>query len=192
MNDTNERQGDLLSDITDLDLARHLLADMHDDLYGKVMRLRQLTDLGGDLGRNGTMIFGSVAALAWGEARSSFINGNFVSTVLLCQSMVEHLLASFLQGGLLIDDLPPRISFRETLKHCRDRRLISAEEEIELEKLMKLRNPLSHYRHVGDDSGLDRRSIDGREPLAALIHRDAVFAIGLATRILSKTPFRLG
>ncbi len=191
MNDIYEGQGDLLSKITDIDLARHLLADMHDGLYDRVARLRQLTDLDGNLGRNGTMIFGPIAALAWNEARSSFVSGNFVATVLLCQSMVEHLLASFLHGGLLIDDLSPRISFRETLKRYRNRNLISVEEETELEKLMELRNPLSHYRHPDDDSGLDRRSIDRQEPVDALIHRDAVFAIGLTTRILSRYPFRL-
>jgi hypothetical protein len=57
---------------------------------------------------------------------------------------------------------------------------------------MELRNPLSHYRRVDDDSNLERRSMDVREPFEALIHRDAVFAIGLATRVLSKYPFRLG
>jgi hypothetical protein len=57
------------------------------------------------------LIFGTVAALAWGEARSSFVNGNFVATVLLCQSMVEQLLASFLSSGLESDDLPRRVTF---------------------------------------------------------------------------------
>lgn len=187
-----EQQGDLLSDITDLDLVRHLLADMHDDLYGRVKRFRQLNDLSRDLGRNGTMIFGPAAILAWGEARSSFVNGNFVATVLLCQSMVEQLLASFLHGGLMADDLPRRIGFKGTLKRCQDRNLLSDQDSKDLNKLMGLRNPLSHYRHVDDGSSLDRRSIDGREPIETLIQRDAEFAIGLATRILAKTPFRLG
>ena len=183
---------DLLSDVADLDLVRHLLAEMHDDLYGRIKRVRQLADLGRDLGRNGTMIFGPAAALAWGEARSSFVNGNFVATVLLCQSMVEQLLASFLHGGLLLDDLPRRIDFKETLKRCQDRGLLSEQDSEDLRKLMGLRNPLSHFRHVDDESSLDRRSIDGREPIETFIQRDAQFAIGLATRILAKKPFRLG
>lgn len=188
----SEQQGDLLSDITDLDLVRHLLADMHDDLYGRITRFRQLTDLGRDLGRNGTMIFGPAATLAWVEARSSFVNGNFVATVLLCQSMIEQLLASFLHSELMAGDLPRRIKFKDTLKRCKDRDLLNEQDAKELEKLMALRNPLSHFRHVDDESSLDRRSIDGREPFEALIRRDAEFAIGLATRILAKAPFRLG
>jgi len=51
-------QPDLLSDLTDLDFARLLLAEMHDDLHGKVARFRMLTDFSRDLGLNGTMIFG--------------------------------------------------------------------------------------------------------------------------------------
>lgn len=188
----NDQQGDLLSDITELDLVRHLLAEMHDDLNGRSKRFRQLTDLGRELGRDGTMFPGPAAALAWVEARSSFVNGNFVATVLLCQSMVEHLLASFLHAGLLVDDLPARVSFRETLKRSQERGLVSARDVADLEKLAELRNPLSHFRHVADESSLDSRSIDGREPIETLIRRDAEFAIGLATRILASEHFRLG
>ncbi|MTH36071.1 hypothetical protein GL279_15835 [Paracoccus limosus] len=35
-------QPDLLSDLTDLDFARLLLAEMHDDLHGKVARVERL------------------------------------------------------------------------------------------------------------------------------------------------------
>lgn len=89
-------QPDLLSDLTDLDFARHLLAEMHDDLHGKVSRYRMLTDLSRDLGPNGTMTFGGQAAhFVWIEARSSFVHGNFAATIQLCQGLVEHLLAAF-------------------------------------------------------------------------------------------------
>jgi len=57
---------------------------------------------------------------------------------------------------------------------------------------MALRNPLSHFRHVNDESSVDRRSLDGREHFQVLLRRDAEVAIGLATRILGKAPFRLG
>lgn len=94
-------QQDLLSDLSDLDLMRHLLADMHDGLDGKITRLRRLADLSGAMGKRGTMIFGGPAAyLAWVEARESYVHGNFVATVLLCQGMVEQLLAAYLNRVL--------------------------------------------------------------------------------------------
>lgn len=49
------------------------------------------------------------------------MHGNFAATVLLCQGLVEHLLAAYLHAGLLIDDIPDRIPFRETLRRCRER-----------------------------------------------------------------------
>ncbi len=185
-------QPDLLSSISDLDAVSHLLADLHDELPGKVTRFRHLADLGGALGSQGTMLFGGTAAFnAWTEARSSFVHGNFAATILLCQSLVENLLAAFLHAGLMMD-LPPRIAFSDTLKRCRDRNLISGQDSSDLERLMGLRNPLSHFRTVADGQNLDRRAITAGLRSEALIEQDAWFAIGLAVRILAKPQFRLG
>jgi len=59
---SGDNQPDLLSDLSDMDFVRHLLADLHDDLPEKVGRFRMLADLGGQMGRSGTMIFGGHAA----------------------------------------------------------------------------------------------------------------------------------
>lgn len=190
---TEADQPDLLSDQSDLDLVRHLLADLHDDLDGKVSRLHLLADLSCTMGKRGTMIFGGPAAhLAWVEARDCYVHGNFVATVLLCQGMVEQLLAAYLHAGLLMDEIPERIQFHKTLRLCRERGVISDDDVKDLERLMGLRNPLSHFRHVGDASNLERRSIDGGEHPNVLIRRDATFAISLAARVLAKPAFRLG
>ncbi len=186
-------QPDLLSDLSDLDFVRHLLADLHDDLPEKVGRFRMLTDLGSKMGRSGTMIFGGHAAyLAWVEARSSFVHGNFVATILLCQGLVEHLLAAYLHAGLLIDDVPERIKFADTLRRCRERDVISDDDVADLRRMIDLRNPLSHFRHVHDGGHLDRRSMDERTSAAELLRPDAIFAISIAVRILAKPAFRLG
>jgi hypothetical protein len=186
-------QPDLLSDLSDLDFVRHLLADLHDDLREKVGRFRMLTDLGTEMGRSGTMIFGGHAAYhAWVEARSSFVHGNFVATVLLCQGLVENLLAAYLHAGLLIDDVPERIKFADTLRRCREREVISDADVADLRRMMDLRNPLSHFRHVHDEGHLDRRSVDERTSATDLLRHDAIFAIGVAVRILAKPAFRLG
>jgi len=189
----DDSQPDLLSGISDLDSVSHLLADLHDDLAGKVTRFRHLADLGGELGPQGTMLFGGSAAFnAWTEARSSFVHGNLAATVLLCQSLVENLLAAFLHAGLMMDDLPPRVAFRDTLKRCEDRNLISGQDSSDLERLMSLRNPLSHFRTVADGQNLDRRAMTAGLRSEDLIEQDAWFAIGLAVRILAKPQFRLG
>jgi len=190
---TRRDQPDLLSDLSDLDLVRYLLADLHDGLDGKVSRLHLLADLSGTMGQRGTMIFGGPAAyLAWVEARDCFVHANFVATILLCQGLVEQLLAAYLHAGLLVGDIPERVQFRETLRRCREHDVISDDDVKDLERLMGLRNPLSHFRHVDDASNLERRSIDGGEHPDELIRRDANFAISLAARVLAKPAFRLG
>jgi hypothetical protein len=189
----DDDQADLFSGISNLDAVRLLLADMHDELAGKVLRFRHLTDLCGALGTQGTMLFGgSVTFSAWTEARSSFVHGNYVSTVLLCQSLTENLLAAFLHGGLMMDDLPPRVTFRETLKRCQERKLITEKDADDLERLMSLRNPLTHFRTLGDAQNLDRRALTDGLPSETLIEQDAWFAVGLAVRMLAKPEFRLG
>ena len=190
---SRDDQPDLLSDLSDLDFVRHLLADLHDDLPGKVGRFRMLTDLGGQMCRSGTMIFGGHAAYhAWVEARSSFVHGNYAATILLCQGLVEHLLAAYLHAGLLVDDIPDRIQFADTLRRCREREVVSDEDVTDLRRMMALRNPLSHFRHVDDGSNLDRRSIDESRSADDLLRHDAIFSIGLAVRMLSRPAFRLG
>ncbi|WFU33656.1 hypothetical protein QA635_04195 [Bradyrhizobium brasilense] len=183
-------QGDMLSGISDVSLMKFLLEDLHDDLLGKVQRFRYLHDLGEQNGRR-TMLFGGhVTHNAWIEARSSFVHGNYVATVLLCQSLIENLLAAFLHGGLL-DELPPRIQFDETLKRCKAAGILTDEEVKELKELVALRNPLTHFRNVDDDRNLDRRSIATGRYTSDILSKDAWCAITLASRMMGKPQFRL-
>ena len=111
-----EGQHDLFSDLNDIDLVRHLLADLHDGLRGKVERARQLVDLCGDMG-SGTMMYGGETTLElWREARWSFIHGQYVATVMLSQGLAEHILAAYLHIDIFGDPLPERVAFAETLR----------------------------------------------------------------------------
>lgn len=190
---TSGHEPDLLSEISDFDLVRHLLADLHDDLSGKIARFRQLVDLSHALGSSGTMLFGGdVTDAAWQEARWSFIHGNFAATVLICQGLAEHLLGSFLHAALLIDDFPKRVSFAETVRRCQERNVISDLDATDLRRLMNLRNPLSHFREINDPASLSGRVLSTMEPAQEHLRRDASFAIGLAVRLLALPAFRLG
>jgi hypothetical protein len=186
-------QRTLLSPLTDVSAARMLLAELHDDLAGKVARFHQLAELSDTLGATGTMLpGGETTYAAWTEARSSFVHGNFVATVLLCQSLAEHTLAAHLSLGLDAEELPARISFQETLYRCVAKDEITARDAEDLRRLMALRNPLSHYRSIDDPSNLSRRAVDSRLPAETHLLNDATFAISMAIRILSLPAFRLG
>ena len=174
--------------------AGDFLADGVDDHQACVLLAGHEAHLvRGECASQGLLIFGGHAAYhAWVEARSSFVHGNYVATILLCQGLVEHLLAAYLHAGLLVDDIPDRIQFAETLRRCREREVISDEDVTDLRRMMALRNPLSHFRHVHDGSNLDRRSIDESKSADDLLRHDAIFSIGLAVRMLSRPAFRLG
>jgi hypothetical protein len=184
---------DLFSPITELGLMQLLLADLHDDLVGKVARFRQLSDLSMALGSSGTMLSGGETTYhAWAEARSSFVHGNFIATVMVCQGLAEHLLASHLSLSLTAEELPERITFRETLDRCLAGNVISEADAADLRRLMSLRNPLSHFRSIDDPSNLSRRVLDERQDAEEHLRRDATFAIGMAVRLLALPSFRLG
>jgi hypothetical protein len=187
-----ETQTDLLSEIDDLHLARILIADLHDDLQGKVSRFRQLSDLSAALGQYGTMLpGGETAYAAWLEARASFVHGNYIATVMLCQGLAEHMLAAQLTLGLQGEKLPKRVTFTKTLELCIERGVVTTELAKDLERLMELRNPLSHFRDIDDPSNLSRRTLTTREPAQAHLFSDASFAIGTAVRLLALPHFRI-
>ncbi|XOK10752.1 hypothetical protein ACI6PO_10560 [Agrobacterium tumefaciens] len=189
----DEIQLDILSPVTDMGLVRFLLADLHDDLSAKIARFRQLADLSMALGEDGTMFTGGETTYqAWTEARTSFIHGNYIATVMLCQGLAEHLLASFLELGLEEERLPAKVPFRTTLQRCLQRGIIIDADAKDFERLTQLRNPLSHYRNIDDPSNLTRRVVDSQLPAIEHLRGDASFALSVAVRLLSLPAFRLG
>jgi len=186
-------QSELLSGVNDVDALRVLLADLHDDVAGKVARFRQLADLSVALGSSGTMMPGGETALAaWTEARSSFVHGNYVATVMLCQGLAEHVLAAHLALGLGGEELPSRVSFNDTLNRCVAREVITQRDADDLRRLMNQRNPLTHYRSIDDPSNLSRRVLNTQLPAEAHLLTDATFAMSMAVRLLALPVFRLG
>jgi hypothetical protein len=135
---------------------------------------------------------GQVALAAWTEARASFVHGNYVATVLLCQSLAEQVLAAHLSIRLNREELPNRISFQETLRRCIAENVLSKQDSKDLRRLMELRNPLSHYRNLDDPSNLSRRSLDTRSSEGRHLRDDATFGISIAVRLLALPAFRLG
>lgn len=186
-------QPKLFSPVNDLDAVSVLLTDMHHDLIGKVARFRQLCDLSLALGSRGTLLpGGEVAYSAWMEARSSFVHGNYIATVQLCQGLAEHVLAAHLASGLDDKAVPDRISFQETIRRSIAEGVLTDEDADHLRQLMALRNPLAHYRSVNDPSGITRRAINTQQPAEAHLLNDATFALSVAIRLLALPQFRLG
>lgn len=184
-------QEHLFSPLADVDFFRHLVADLHDDLEGKVARFRQLADLSMGMGAAGTIVPGQTSHVSWLEARSSFVHGNFIAAVMLCQGLAEHVLASHLSMRLGGEPLPVRLQFKDTLNRSVNDGVITEEFAKELRALMALRNPLSHFRDINDPSNLSRRAIDTAVHPQEHLLNDATFAISVAVSLLSLPIFRL-
>ena len=71
-------------------------------------------------------------------------------------------------------------------------RVLSLEDSASVERLANLRNPLSHLRNVNNSSNLTRRSMNADQEVSDVLKADAYFAIGIAIKVLSKPPFKIG
>jgi hypothetical protein len=187
-----EGAADLFSDVDNVDLLQRLIAELHDDLPGRLSRLRYLVDISSKLGAGGTMMpGGETTYTAWVEARSSFVSGQYMATVMLCQALAEHILAAYLQLGLTPERLPKKITFEETLKRCVGRTFVAETQADDLRRLMLKRNPLSHFRTIDDPHNLSRRVLDTQRPAAHHLRADATFAIKVIIDLLAGPLFSL-
>ena len=118
-----------------------LLADLHDDLDGRVERLRILIAIESDFGGGRGLLLpgGMPAQFAFVETRQAFVAGNFLSVILLSQCMLENVLAAQIgmeslsreiKGGSSIER-KPRPTFRETIAACRSINVLDDNDEAE-------------------------------------------------------------
>jgi hypothetical protein len=181
-------------------LLKTLLADIHDDLEGRVARLRLLMALELDFGNGKGLLLpgGTPARAAYIETRHAFVVGNFLSVILLSQCLLENVLAAQLgldAISLEIHGAAPmqqkdRPAFKDTVMACQASGLLNDQDALDLLRLAGLRNALAHFRAIDDPSHLDRRSIRERRASVAICEDDARFAIGVFVRVLAKPAFR--
>jgi hypothetical protein len=177
---------------TDLHLVRYLLGEIYDDLDGRVFRAKYLAALDSDFGgAEGTVVFGGTPAfLAYQDARCSWVAGNYVATVLVCQALLENLLTAYLHAACIEVAKRPRLE--QTLRKCRTQGLLSKQDEADIVRLVKQRNPLTHFRLLEDLDHLDRRAVNSGTHPVSIAQEDARFAITLVVRILGKAIFASG
>jgi hypothetical protein len=177
-----------------------LLADLYDDLEGRVARLRVLMALEFDFGNGQGLLLpgGTPAQAAYIETRRAFVIGNFLSVILLSQCLLENVLAAQLGIDALSLEIhggaptpqKERPGFKETVVACTVSGFLTDEDARDLMRLAELRNSLAHFRTVADPSHLDRRSLRERRAATEICEDDARFAIGVFVRILAKPAFR--
>jgi hypothetical protein len=98
---------------------------------------------------------GFVPAQAFEEARWCYVNGQFIGCVLLCQVVLEHILAG--QFSLMGKDKTAKSGFGNLCAEAEKERFISAEERDLFDSLRVKRNPYVHPRGMDRADRIERR-----------------------------------
>lgn len=185
---------------TAIEAAGLLIEEFQVELEGRIFRLQALADMEirAAAGRGLLLPGGTPAQLAYQEARSAYVHGQFVAVVMLSQCLLENLLAGHVYMEALGREvrlgepqkMGGRPDYRATLAACQEGGLLTEAEVEELRLLASRRNALAHFRDMEDASHVDRRALSERRRPGEIIEDDATLAIEILTRVLGKTAFR--
>jgi hypothetical protein len=130
---------------------------------------------------------GFVPAQAFEEARWCYVNGQFIGCVLLCQVVLEHILAG--QFRLMGKDRIAKSGFKNLCAHAQKERFISSEEWRLFNSLRGKRNPYVHPRGMDRADRIERRMMVEESDMDQVLERDARLAVGIVLRLLKRYPF---
>ncbi len=118
------------------------------------------------------------------EARYCYVYGQFLSTIILGFSFIEHSLASlfFAEGEDKLERASASVLFNEALKQ----HLINDDEYQHLERIRKFRNPIVHFRQPGDKERIEYKSVIQSEHPYTLLEEEARFVMRIIMRLLGK------
>ncbi len=121
------------------------------------------------------------SASIFGEARMAFINGEYISTILLAVCFAEHWLGGFLQTkGYARRSYSSLVIIINTLKR---NELVSDYILSRLDRLRQIRNPFVHIKEIDHPNKLERRLIIEGLPPHELLEKDAKEALSLMYQI---------
>ncbi len=118
------------------------------------------------------------------EARYCFVYGQFLATIVLGLSYIEHTLAGlFYASG---QDKLERASVSRLLREALRSGWIDQNEFANLEHARKVRNPATHFRRPGHNDTVEYRSVRMNELPYLLLEEDARHVMETALRLLGK------
>lgn len=124
---------------------------------------------------------------AFEEPRWCYVNGQFIGCTLLCQVVLEHILAG--QFYLMNKDRIAESGFKNLCAEVENERFIRAEERKLFDSLRAKRNPYVHPRGMDRVDRIERRMMIEESEMDEILDRDARLAIGTVFRLLKRFPF---
>ncbi len=126
------------------------------------------------------------AASLFSEAKMAFINGEFISTILLSVSFCEHWLGTFIENK----GYPKKDYYTITnIINClRKNKLISGYLLIQLDRIREIRNPFVHIKEYDNPNNFSQRLFKEKTIPHELLEKDAKEALPLMYQISISLP----
>lgn len=127
---------------------------------------------------------GLISKYLFEETRYCYVYGQFLATIVLGLSFIEHTLAGlFFASGR--NDLK-RAGISTLLKEALDCNWITQAEFNNLDRARKIRNPVTHFREPGHDDTVEYRSVIDSELPYKIIEEDAQHVMVTVLHLLGK------
>jgi len=130
---------------------------------------------------------GFVPARALEETRWCYVNGQFLACIVLCQVILEHVLAG--QFALMGKDSLIKGRFERLCDEALANHLISSSEHRAFTSLRLLRNPYTHPQRMNDPKRLERRMMTEKRPQEDIVEDDARQALLTVLHLMERYPF---
>lgn len=154
----------------------------------RVERMQILLDRFGQ--GNHMLFFGGVVPMqAFEEMRLAYLNGLYVSCVVVSQVLIEHILAGMFEMADR-DDLEGS-GFQKLTSEALKSGFISQKEYERLNQLRRLRNPYTHSKPIMHQSCFIRRAAETGAHPVDVFKQDAETALAIVSGLLSRYPFSI-
>ena len=111
------------------------------------------------------------------EAKMAFVNGEYISTILLASAFVEHWLSSYLSGKGFGKEA--RRGLKSIIDCLRENNLVHGYLLDKIDHIRQIRIPFAHKKAPGHSKNLDQRMfLEQRQPFEVL-EKDAKDAISI-------------
>lgn len=118
------------------------------------------------------------------EARNCFVYGQFIATIVLGFSFIEHSIASILYGSGQNNIRRSRAD--NLLEEARQQGLLDETEYQRLEHIRKLRNPIVHFRQPGDYERVEYKAVLADDHPYVILENDARYVMSIVLRLITK------
>lgn len=148
-----------------------------DSFYDRLERLKYLNRI---FPKGYSFLSGMETAYVFDEAKMTFINGEFISTIMLAQAFIEHKLQTYLASRGLIKE--SKKGLKSMTSYLKRNKLVNEFLLDKIDHLRKIRNPFSHLK-LDDESSISRRIFLQRKEPFIVMEEDAKEAIALMYQI---------